>query len=146
MRSRSTRISTVNRTFSVSSMGAMVDWYRRLRIGIIPSPDPYIGTRPIPATAPTSAPTLLERERELAGLGTALDGAAAGRGGTVAVVGEPGIGKSRLLAEARERARGAGMLVCSARGAELERAFPFGIVRQLAASSYADTTREERSA
>jgi DNA-binding NarL/FixJ family response regulator len=38
------------------------------------------------------------------------------------------------------------MLVCSARGAELERAFPFGVVRQLAASSFADTTAEERDA
>ena len=82
----------------------------------------------------------MEREHELAALATALDEADAGRGGVVAVVGEPGIGKSRLLAAAREHGRAAGMLVCSARGAELERAFPFGIVRQLAASSYADTT------
>ena len=50
----------------------------------------------------------MEREHELAVLATALDEAAAGRGGAVAVVGEPGIGKSRLLAAARgdlQRAR-----------------------------------------
>lgn len=63
----------------------------------------------------------------------------------VAVVGEPGIGKSRLLAQVRERGQATGMLVCVARGAEFERAFPFGVVRQLAASSFADTTREERA-
>src|SRR4051794_35675559 len=98
---------------------------------------------PMPATI---APTLVEREREISALAAALDDAAAGHGRTVAVVGEPGIGKSRLLAAAREHGRAAGMLVCSARGAELEREFPFGAVRQLAASSFADTTREERAA
>jgi DNA-binding NarL/FixJ family response regulator len=94
----------------------------------------------------TIAPTLVEREREISALAAALDDAAAGHGRTVAVVGEPGIGKSRLLAAAREHARATGMLVCSARGAELEREFPFGAVRQLAASSFADTTRQERAA
>lgn len=99
----------------------------------------------MPAQADTGAAPLIERERELAALDAALDDAAAGRGRAVAVVGEPGIGKSRLLAAARERGRAAGMLVCGARGAELERAFPFGLVRQLAASSYANTTVEERA-
>jgi DNA-binding CsgD family transcriptional regulator len=87
----------------------------------------------------------VEREQDLAALESALNEVAEGRGRTVAVVGEPGIGKSRLVAAARERAQSEGMLVCSARGAELERTFPFGVVRQLAASSYADSTREERS-
>src|SRR3954452_12943932 len=94
---------------------------------------------------PTSTPTLVERERDLDALAGALGDVAESRGRTVAVVGEPGIGKSRLLAAAREQAREAGMLVCSARGAELEHAFPFGVVRQLAASSYADSTSEERA-
>src|SRR5262249_29479543 len=47
------------------------------------------------------------------------------------VQGPAGIGKTRLLAEARERAGAEGFRVLVARGSELERELPFGIVRQL---------------
>jgi DNA-binding CsgD family transcriptional regulator len=74
---------------------------------------------------------LLERGAELAGLAGVLDDAAARRGGLAVVEGSPGIGKSRLLAWVRAQARERGMRVGFARGAELEREFPFGLVRQL---------------
>ena len=51
------------------------------------------------------------------------------RGAVVLIEGPAGIGKSRLLAAARERARG--MTVLTARCSELEREFSFGAVRQL---------------
>jgi DNA-binding SARP family transcriptional activator len=53
------------------------------------------------------------RERELAELGEGLDDALAGRGRLFLIVGEPGIGKSRLAEElvVRARARGARVLV-----------------------------------
>ena len=47
------------------------------------------------------------------------------------IEGPAGIGKSALLAEARRRAGEAGAHVLAARGSELEREFPFGVVRQL---------------
>jgi class 3 adenylate cyclase/tetratricopeptide (TPR) repeat protein len=47
---------------------------------------------------------LVGRERELATLDDALAGARAGAGRLVEIVGEPGIGKTRLLEELRERA------------------------------------------
>src|SRR5690348_8252032 len=72
---------------------------------------------------------LLERERELAALDRLLAGARAGRGGVALIEGPAGIGKTRLLAEARERA--SDMTVLSARCSELERDFSFGAVRQL---------------
>src|SRR3954470_13298535 len=73
---------------------------------------------------------LLERERELAALEQLIGEARAGRGRIVLIEGPAGIGKTRLLAEARERAS-AGMTVLAARCSELEREFSFGAVRQL---------------
>jgi DNA-binding CsgD family transcriptional regulator len=80
------------------------------------------GTRPTP---------LLEREHELAVLERAITDTLAGGSGLVLVEGPAGIGKSRLLAAARVRANEAGMSVLAGRGGELERDFPFGVVRQL---------------
>jgi DNA-binding CsgD family transcriptional regulator len=74
---------------------------------------------------------LLERERELEVLSAAVAAAAGGTAGLVLVQGPAGIGKSRLLAEARRLAEEHDLAVLSARGGELERDFPFGIVRQL---------------
>ena len=72
---------------------------------------------------------LAERELELETVGQLLAGAGAGSGGVVVFEGPAGIGKSSLLAAARTAA--AGVRVLSARGSELERELPFGIVRQL---------------
>ena len=75
---------------------------------------------------------LLEREHELASLDGLIDDAAGGRQARIAVVeGRAGIGKTRLLAAARERADDAGVRTLSARGTELEGEFPYGVVRQL---------------
>lgn len=51
------------------------------------------------------------RERELHALDTGLRAATAGRGGLFMIVGEPGIGKTRLADELSQRARAAGALV-----------------------------------
>jgi DNA-binding CsgD family transcriptional regulator/tetratricopeptide (TPR) repeat protein len=78
-----------------------------------------------------SAPSLLEREHEIRVIDELLREAAAGRGGLALIEGPAGIGKSALLARARELALEHGLAVASARGSELERADPFGVVRQL---------------
>lgn len=77
---------------------------------------------------------LYEREAELAALSEALAEARAGTGGLVVVEGPAGIGKSRLLAEARAAAAARGMTVLTARGTDLEREAPFGVVAELFAA------------
>jgi DNA-binding CsgD family transcriptional regulator/tetratricopeptide (TPR) repeat protein len=74
---------------------------------------------------------LLERSRERAALAAAVDSALAGDAALLVIEGPPGIGKTRLLAETRNVAGGAGFRVLTARGSPLEHSFPFGVVRQL---------------
>lgn len=74
---------------------------------------------------------LLERDEELAALEALLEGARRGEGRVVLLEGAAGIGKTRLLHAARDRAKEAGMQVLTARGTELERDFPFALVRQV---------------
>ena len=73
---------------------------------------------------------LVERETELDALELLLGAARDGAGAALVVEGPAGIGKSSLLAAARE-AGASDLRVVSARGGELEREFPFGVVRQL---------------
>jgi len=90
-------------------------------------------------TAPPSRlGPLLERERELEALAAAVGAVAEGTSGLVLVEGPAGIGKSRLLAAAKTLADEGGLRVLAARGGELERGFPFGIVRQLLESLLVD--------
>ena len=55
--------------------------------------------------------------------------------------GPAGIGKSRLLQLARRRGEAAGALVLAARSSELEREFPYGVVRQLLRGASSPTRR-----
>jgi DNA-binding CsgD family transcriptional regulator/DNA polymerase III delta prime subunit len=73
---------------------------------------------------------LVERELELEAVERLLAGARAGSGGGLLFEGPAGIGKSSLLAATRTAA-GSDLRVLTARGGELERDLPFGIVRQL---------------
>src|SRR3954451_12367029 len=88
---------------------------------------------------------LVEREREIAALAELLDAVPAGEGRVAWIEGPAGVGKSTLLTEARAHAAGAGARVLVARGSELEREFPFGVVRQLFAGLVADPATRERA-
>jgi predicted ATPase len=70
---------------------------------------------------------LVGRARELAEFDQTLDRVASGTAWAVELVGEPGIGKSRLLGELRARATERGFLVFDGRAAEFEHDIPFGV-------------------
>jgi DNA-binding CsgD family transcriptional regulator len=74
---------------------------------------------------------LIEREREVRRLDFCLAEARDGRGTVAFVQGPAGIGKTRLLGVATGDASVGGFHVLSARGNDLERQFPLGVVRQL---------------
>jgi DNA-binding CsgD family transcriptional regulator len=104
-------------------------------------------------TTPVKTPTLfsrrdqsplVEREGELALVERHLAAGAAGRGSLLLLEGPAGIGKSRLLAGARERAEAVGFQVLRARAGELESDFAHGVVRQLFEPHLASCGEEER--
>ena len=83
------------------------------------------------AGAPPPPAGLVERDRELSLLARVSAEALGGAGHTALIEGPAGIGKTRLLAELRRQADAAGARVLAARASDLERDFPFGVVRQL---------------
>ena len=73
----------------------------------------------------------IERASELAQIDAMLQATKRGEGGELVIAGPAGIGKTALLDAAFARARRRGLVTLSARGGELERHFPYGVVRQL---------------
>jgi DNA-binding CsgD family transcriptional regulator len=97
-------------------------------------------------TEATASRQLLERSEELGRIESALAEARSGRRGTFVVVeGPAGIGKTALLAAARNAAADGGMRVLRSRGTELERDFAFGVVRQLFEPPLAEASELERA-
>ena len=72
---------------------------------------------------------LYGREVERARVGALVDAARSSRSGALILRGEPGVGKTALLEDARERARD--MQVLAARGVEAESELPFSGLHQL---------------
>jgi len=77
---------------------------------------------------------LLERDRALAAVVDRLEAAGGGEGGALFLVGSAGIGKTSVLAAARDMAQGAGFRVASAVGTPMEASLPYGLVGQTVAA------------
>jgi len=92
-----------------------------------------------------TASLLLERDVQVAALRALAEAARSGSGRFVVIEGSAGIGKTRLLAEARAIAGSAGMRVLAARGGELEGGYAYGIVRQLFEPLLASATPDLRA-
>src|ERR1700733_15755650 len=92
-------------------------------------------------------PRLVGRETELRRLLALLDDAAAGRPVVALVSGDAGVGKTRLVTELSEAARGRGFAVLTGRCAELADTVPYlplaDALRGAAAGSAADGSLQE---
>jgi DNA-binding SARP family transcriptional activator/tetratricopeptide (TPR) repeat protein len=98
---------------------------RRLEQAIL-AHDPALDRRPArEAPSEPARGTFVGREREMAELTGSLDDALAGRGRLVLLVGEPGIGKSRLADELMDQARARGARVMVGRCWEAGGAPPY---------------------
>jgi DNA-binding SARP family transcriptional activator/DNA-binding CsgD family transcriptional regulator len=84
-----------------------------------------------PRVASAGPDDLFDRDRELAELRAAVAEALHGQARLVLVEGPAGIGKTRLLNEARRLAGEQGARICTARGSRLEKEYGFGAIRQL---------------
>ena len=78
-----------------------------------------------PFDKPTVCPVTVGRAPYLAALDTQLDAVRTGRGGVAILAGEAGVGKSRLVAEARARAARRGMSILEGRCFEPDRTLPY---------------------
>ena len=87
-----------------------------------PGPENGVGSREVIAD-----PVIVGRAAELEHVEAALAALGEGGGACLAITGEPGIGKTRLLAELRDRADRQGRLVLAGAAAEFERDVPFGV-------------------
>lgn len=74
---------------------------------------------------PVVCPIVIGRDDEIASLEQALEQIQAGRGQTILIAGEAGVGKSRLIAAARARADGLGIPRLQGQCFEQDAAFPY---------------------
>ncbi|HUG88046.1 MAG TPA: tetratricopeptide repeat protein [Actinomycetota bacterium] len=110
---------------------------RALRLG-----RPLAGGREVSPETP-----LVGREEEMASFGRALGAARSGRGRVVEIVGDAGIGKSRLLAEVRSRAEGFEVLTATCEAYERSTPyFPFRVLLREALGISLEAGREEAGA
>jgi DNA-binding CsgD family transcriptional regulator/tetratricopeptide (TPR) repeat protein len=87
---------------------------------------------------------LLGRDADLGVLTAAVAGLGNGEGGVVLVRGPAGIGKTALLDHAEQLAAAADVRILRATGGELEREFPYGVVRQLFEPLLRNRSEQER--
>jgi DNA-binding SARP family transcriptional activator len=127
-------VDTLRRELRVDPEAETRQVYREILVQRSPSTDPDVGSgisesrEDSPSAGDAREPVrLVGRAAELARLCRALNEARGGRGGAVAVLGEAGIGKTRLVDEMAHEASHQGFRLIAGRAHESERILPFGL-------------------
>lgn len=97
----------------------------------------------LPLEKPIICPIIVGRRGEIDSLQRALEQVRGGRGETLVLAGEAGIGKSRLITEARERAAGLGFLCLQGHCFEPDVALPYAPLVDLLQTRMTDMSTEE---
>ena len=105
----------------------------------------YRVVRELDTTVEPDATPFVGRAAELARLGAALADAKAGRGHVLSIVGEPGVGKSRLVAEFRE-VLPREMDRMTARCASYEQSTPYALIADFIRGAFGIHAADEESA
>ena len=92
---------------------------------------------------PIICPTLIGRTAELTALRLLVDRAGSGKGQLVLLSGEAGIGKSRLVAEAKTYATAQGFLLLQGQCFPTDRSCPYAPLLDLLRSHVATSSREQ---
>jgi class 3 adenylate cyclase len=100
----------------LKGLGAPLDTFRVMRV---------LESEPAPPSLP-----LVGRDFELTVLERTMDALVEGRGAIVSIIGEPGIGKTRLVWEVRDRYRDRARFI-EARGVSYAETFPYWPIRDL---------------
>jgi class 3 adenylate cyclase len=80
------------------------------------------------------ASAMVGRDKELATLGDLVEAVRAGRGRAACVIGDPGLGKTRLIGELRPRATDAGIVWVEGRCVSYGRSLPYHLIARLVRS------------
>jgi DNA-binding CsgD family transcriptional regulator/tetratricopeptide (TPR) repeat protein len=97
-----------------------------------------------PSLSATEPLALVDREGQLDVIAALVHDCSQGSGRLLTFTGAAGIGKTRLIAAARDQAHASGFRALHARAGELERAFSYGVVRQLFEPLLRSVTEAER--
>jgi DNA-binding SARP family transcriptional activator/tetratricopeptide (TPR) repeat protein len=115
LRAYHTCVYVLERELGVEPSAQTRGLYDGLRAGVLPSPS--VGV-PAASKAPIAAPPLVAREAAWRQIVAAWEEAAAGSARLLCVVGEPGVGKSRLVEDLTRRCTAAGMSLARTRAYE----------------------------
>jgi DNA-binding SARP family transcriptional activator/tetratricopeptide (TPR) repeat protein len=122
-------VDTLRRELRLEPEAETTQLYREILAQRSPStgPDAKPNISESGEDSPSEPLRLVGRAAELARLRRALTEARGGRGGAVAVLGEAGIGKTRLVDEMAHEASHQGFRLIAGRAHESERILPFGL-------------------
>ncbi len=141
-------VAILDRELGVEPLATTTARYEAIRDGEVAEPFAPVAATPVapPATDRRDRLPLVGRDEPLAAVRAALSATADGDGRVVAIRGEAGIGKTRLVETALESIRAAGATVLAATAFPAERSIAYGVIVDLLRAALAQPKASSRLA